>query len=80
MLASVIFSNNVWTFWDVMLFFFIWIPAVMIWFFCIFDVFRRHDLSGLAKATWLVLILIFPWIGGIAYLLVAVTSESRAPV
>ena len=67
--AALIFSNTYWTFWDVMLFFFIWIPAVMIWFFCIFDIFGRRDIHGGAKALWLILIFILPWIGGICYLI-----------
>src|SRR5947209_2025002 len=39
MLATVIFSNTVWTFWDVMLLFFVFGPLLMLWFFCMFDVF-----------------------------------------
>jgi hypothetical protein len=69
MVTALIFSNTYWTFWDVMLFFFIWIPLVMLWFFCMIDVFRRRDLSGLGKALWLVAIVIFPWIGSIVYLI-----------
>lgn len=77
MLGAVIFSNTVWTFWDVMLFFFIWIPAVMLWFFCIFDVFARHDIGGGLKALWLIIILVFPWIGGIVYILTAISNPDR---
>jgi len=69
MLATVIFSNTYWTFWDVMLLFFVWIPLLMLWFFCIADVFRRHDIGGGAKALWLVAIIIFPWIGCLVYLI-----------
>lgn len=69
MIAAVIFSNNVWTFWDVVLLFFLFIPLLMVWFFCIFDVFRRRDIGGGAKALWLLVIVIFPWIGSLAYLI-----------
>jgi len=46
--------------------FVIWITAVIM---VIFDVFRSRDLSGWAKAGWFILVLIFPIIGVIAYLL-----------
>jgi hypothetical protein len=69
MFAAVIFSNNTWTFWDVMLFFFIWIPLVTLWFMCLFDIFARRDLSGGAKVLWVVAVIVFPWIGALAYLL-----------
>jgi hypothetical protein len=66
---AIIFSNTYWTFWDMMLFFFIWIPVVMLWAFCFVDVFRRRDLSGLAKAGWLILIIVLPWLGALLYLI-----------
>ena len=69
MIAAVIFSNTYWTFWDVMLFCFIWIPLMMIWFFLIFDVFRRRDLNGWSKALWLLAIMFLPWIGSIGYMI-----------
>src|SRR5438270_11758471 len=69
MISAVIFSNTVWTFWDVMLLFFLWIPLLMMYFFCIFDIFRRADIGGGAKALWLVVVLVFPWIGTLVYLI-----------
>jgi hypothetical protein len=69
MLASVFFSNDVWTFADVFLLFFVFIPLIMLWFFCMLDVFRRSDIGGLAKTAWLVAIIIFPWIGTLAYVI-----------
>jgi hypothetical protein len=70
MVTAVFLSNDVWTFWDVMFLFFIWIPLVMIWFFAIFDVFARRDLTGWSKALWLLAIIIIPWFGTLVYLLV----------
>lgn len=67
---AIIFSNTYWTFWDMMLLFFIWIPAIMLWAFCFVDVFRRPDLSGLQKAIWVLLILLLPWLGALIYLIV----------
>ena len=69
MVAAIIFSNTYWTFWDVFLLFFLFIPLVMLWFFCMIDVFRRPNLSGVGKAAWLLAIIIFPWIGSLAYLI-----------
>lgn len=70
MIAGVIFSNNQWTFWDVFLLFFVFIPLLMLWFFCMIDVIRRLDLSGWAKALWVLAIIIFPWIGTLVYVIV----------
>jgi Phospholipase_D-nuclease N-terminal/Short C-terminal domain len=33
------------------------------------DVFRRHDISGWAKAAWVVFVVILPWIGVLTYLI-----------
>ena len=56
-------------FWT-MLEFFIWI----LWFFLLFkilaDVFRSHDMGGWAKAGWIVLVIILPFIGVLAYVII----------
>ncbi|WP_034087556.1 SHOCT domain-containing protein [Streptacidiphilus albus] len=56
-------------FWT-MLEFFIWI----LWFFLLFkilaDIFRSHDMSGWAKAGWIVLVIILPFIGVLAYVII----------
>ncbi len=67
--VATIFSNTMWTFWDVMLFCFIWIPLVMLWAFCIADIFGRSDMSGWAKTAWLLFVLIIPWLGAVLYML-----------
>ncbi|MGW1177091.1 SHOCT domain-containing protein [Kitasatospora sp. NPDC002543] len=55
-------------FWT-MLELFLWI----LWFFLLFkiitDIFRSHDLGGWGKAGWLVLVIILPLIGVLAYLI-----------
>jgi hypothetical protein len=55
-------------FWDILL-----ITAWLIFFWIaitvLIDVFRRHDISGWAKAGWVILIVILPWIGVLAYLI-----------
>jgi hypothetical protein len=39
-------------------------------FYVYADIFRSHDLSGGAKALWVLAIFIFPMLGSLAYLLV----------
>ncbi len=59
-------------FWDVLLWsfwFFIWIAALMVWFRCIFDLFRDKSLSGWGKAGWAVLLIFVPWLGALIYLI-----------
>jgi hypothetical protein len=62
-------TNN---FWDVLLWsfwFFIWIAAIMIWFRCVFDLFRDKSLSGWGKAGWAILLIFVPWLGALIYLI-----------
>ena len=33
------------------------------------DLFRRHDVSGLGKVTWVILLILLPYVGIFAYLL-----------
>jgi Phospholipase_D-nuclease N-terminal len=53
-----------WSFW-----FFIWIAALMVWFRCLFDLFRDKSLSGWGKAGWAVLLIFVPWLGALIYLI-----------
>jgi Phospholipase_D-nuclease N-terminal len=57
------------TFWEAFFLLMIWVPLVMLWGFALFDIFRRGDLSGGAKALWVVLIFILPWLGVLIYLI-----------
>ena len=54
--------------WDILIVFawilFIWIAIVVFT-----DIFRRRDISGWTKAGWVVLIVILPWVGVLAYLI-----------
>jgi uncharacterized membrane protein len=47
----------------------IWIGLFLTWAISIYDIFRRHDLSGGAKAGWFILVIIIPFIGTVIYLL-----------
>ena len=55
--------------WDILIIFawllFIWIAIV-----AFSDLFRRRDISGWRKAAWVVFIVLLPWIGVLAYLIV----------
>jgi hypothetical protein len=55
-------------FWPAMLVLFVWVPLVMAWVFVFFDLFRRDDMSGPSKALWLVVVVLFPVFGTVAYL------------
>lgn len=64
--ASYPFLN---VFWDLLIFF-AWVIFIWIAITVLIDVFRRHDISGLAKAAWVVFIVVLPWIGVLTYLIV----------
>ncbi len=55
-------------FWT-MLYFFLWILWIYLVFWIVFDIFRSRDLSGWAKAGWLVLVLVVPFFGVFVYLI-----------
>jgi hypothetical protein len=61
--------------WIVMVFF--W--TLVIWMFIsIFaDIFRRRDLSGIAKALWIFLIFILPLIGILIYMIARPADATR---
>lgn len=48
-----------------LLFMWIWVAIGVV-----LDIFRSHDLSGFAKAMWALLIIVFPLVGVLAYLIV----------
>jgi uncharacterized membrane protein YcjF (UPF0283 family) len=51
------------------LYFFGWVLWLMLMFWIITDLFRSDDLSGWAKAAWLVGVIIFPLVGILMYLI-----------
>ena len=60
-----------WSFGDVlgaMLVFFFWFMAIWIFIAIFGDIFRRNDLSGGAKAGWIILIFILPFLGALIYI------------
>lgn len=56
-------------FW-IMLWFFVWVLWLMILFRVIADLFSDRELSGAAKVGWLIALILLPYIGVFAYLIV----------
>jgi Phospholipase_D-nuclease N-terminal len=65
-LADVGFAELFWTMlWIFFLFMFIWVFVALL-----SDLFRDHELSGWAKAGWILALVIFPLIGSLVYIIV----------
>ncbi len=61
------------SFWDIIWFIilsFAFIAYLMVLFNIIFDLFRDHQVSGLGKAVWMILLIFFPFLTAIVYLIV----------
>lgn len=58
------FGSVLWT----MLVFFFWMMAIWIFIALFADIFRRNDISGWAKAGWVLLIFVVPFIGALIYI------------
>ncbi|MEU8507651.1 SHOCT domain-containing protein [Streptomyces brevispora] len=56
-------------FWT-MLWFFLWVMWMFLLFRVIMDIFRSDDLGGWAKAGWLILSLVLPYLGVLIYVIV----------
>jgi Phospholipase_D-nuclease N-terminal/Short C-terminal domain len=60
------FGDAMWT----LFVFFVWV----IWFWLLItvfaDLFRRHDISGWAKAAWIIFVIVLPYLGVLIYLIV----------
>jgi len=65
MLAMSTFGEILWS----MLIFFFWFMAIWIFVTIFIDIFRRNDLSGWAKAGWILLIFIVPFLGALIYVI-----------
>jgi putative oligomerization/nucleic acid binding protein/phospholipase D-like protein len=59
------FLNILWT----MIIFFAWVIWIFIMVQILFDVFRRRDISGWAKAAWTVFLIVLPFLGVLVYLI-----------
>jgi len=54
--------------WTMLVLFF-WVMAIWIFIAIFSDIFRRNDLSGWAKAGWIFLIFIAPFLGALIYVI-----------
>jgi hypothetical protein len=54
--------------WSMIIFFF-WVIWIWIVITVLVDIFRRHDIGGWAKAAWVVVVVILPWLGVLVYLI-----------
>ena len=59
------FLDLMWT----MAVFFLWIVWIWLLFSVFIDIFRRHDISGLAKTGWIVFAILLPFLGVFVYLI-----------
>jgi hypothetical protein len=59
------FLDVMWT----MAVFFIWILWIWLLFTVFADIFRRHDISGVAKTGWIVFAILLPFLGVFIYLI-----------
>ncbi|WP_172123266.1 MULTISPECIES: PLDc N-terminal domain-containing protein [unclassified Devosia] len=63
-------SSDFWEFLWLILWSFFLISYLMVLFQIIADIFRDRDLSGFAKAVWIIALLIFPVLTALVYLVV----------
>lgn len=73
--------------WEFFLVMIVVMPIVVMWIACLIDVIARPDLSGFAKAAWMLGIIFFPLIGSIVYVIMRpplidgkVTGLATAPM
>jgi Short C-terminal domain/Phospholipase_D-nuclease N-terminal len=52
-----------------MLYFFLFIIWIWLLIMVFMDVFRSHDIGGLAKALWVIFIIVIPYLGVFVYLI-----------
>ena len=53
-------------FWTVVFISF-WVAALFLLFWIVADIFRSQDMGGVAKALWLLVVLLVPFLGSVAY-------------
>ncbi|MGI5398019.1 SHOCT domain-containing protein [Streptomyces sp. CA-135486] len=66
-------------FWTVM-WIFLWIMWLMLLFRIIIDIFRDHEMSGGAKAAWLIFVLVVPFLGVLVYVIVRGKDMGRREI
>ncbi|WP_327363787.1 MULTISPECIES: SHOCT domain-containing protein [unclassified Streptomyces] len=66
-------------FWS-MLWFFLWIMWLFLLFKIITDIFRDHEMSGWAKAGWLIFVILLPFLGVLVYVIARGKSMTQRDV
>lgn len=66
-------------FWT-MLWFFLWIMWLFLLFKVITDLFRDHELNGWAKAGWMILVIVLPFLGVLLYVIFRGRSMGKREV
>ena len=66
-------------FWTT-LFLFFWIAVLLVLFRVFADIVRSRDLGGWAKALWVMFVILVPFIGAVAYLIVRAHSMSERDI
>jgi predicted PurR-regulated permease PerM len=64
--SSYPFLNIFWT----ILIFFAWVIFIWVAITVLIDLFRRRDISGWGKAAWVILVIVLPFLGVLAYVIV----------
>jgi hypothetical protein len=59
------FLDVLWT----LIIFFAWVIYIWVAITVLIDVFRRHDIGGGAKAGWVILVILIPFLGVLIYLI-----------
>ena len=59
-----------WNLFLTMLWLFVWIVLIVLVIWAILSIIRSHDLSGWGKAGWLIVVILVPFLGVFAYLIV----------
>lgn len=60
-----------------MLWFFLWVMWLFLLFRTIADIFRSQDMRGITKVVWLVCVLLLPYLGVFAYVIVRGDGMAR---
>lgn len=60
--------------------FFLWFAWIMILFRVIADIFRSDDMGGVAKTLWLIVVIFFPLVGVLVYVLARGNGMNRRDI
>jgi len=66
-------------FWS-MLIFFLWIMWFILLFHILADIFRSHDLGGVAKTLWIIFVIFLPFLGVFVYVIARGNSMAQRSI